>query len=66
MLDVGNFQFQSVEVFKMHFTWFIVYSLMCECTEGCCKVCTECTVPVEVVDHPRKDLIVSLSVGNSI
>ena len=32
----------------MHFAWFMVYGLMCECTEGCCEVCTECRVPVEV------------------
>ena len=40
-LHVGNFHLQSDKVLKMHFTWLIVHGLMCECTEGCCKVCTE-------------------------
>ena len=48
---IGNFHLQSVEVFKMHFPWLIVCGLMCECTEGCCQVCTECRVSVEVIDH---------------
>ena len=38
----------------MHFTWLVVCGLVCECTEGCSKVCTECRVSVEVVDHTQE------------
>ena len=50
-LHIGNFHLQSIEAFKMHFAWLVVCILMCECTEGCREVCTECRVSVEVVDH---------------
>ena len=36
-LHIGNFHLQSIEVFKMHFPWPVVYSLMCECTEGAAR-----------------------------
>ena len=50
-LHIGNFHLQSIEVFKMHFAWLVVCGLMCECTEGCSEVCTECSISVVVVDH---------------
>ena len=65
-LHVGNFHLQSVEVLLMNLPWLVVCSLMCECTEGCCKMCAECRVPVQILIIPRKDLMVSLSGGNSM
>ena len=41
----------SIEVLKLCLPWLVVCSLMCECTEGCCEMCTECRVSIEVIDH---------------
>ena len=53
-LHIRNFHLQLIEVFKMHFPWPVVCSLMCECTEGCCEVCTECRIPIEVIYYTQE------------
>ena len=45
-LHIGNFHLQSLEILQMDFPWLVISHLVCECTEWCCNVCTDCRVSI--------------------